>query len=125
VPLDKDALKSLLKEGGERVYSILVDRVEEFVDGPDLQAHQAFIKERADRLFELGVERAKATTDDERDSIDSSIGTVTDAITSELWSAAVDTSAATRSTIRSIVGAVKDFVLEVLPVAAKILIAAV
>lgn len=122
MPLDDAELKAILTAGGDRVAAILKRRASDLIDESKVSAD--FLEDRAKRLFELGVQLAQAQSPDERGRLVASIETVKDAITSELWAVAVDTSAETRSALREIVGTVKDFAVEVLPVAAKILIAA-
>lgn len=121
MPLDAEALKSLLAAGGEKIVSLLKQRAGDFVDEKLL--NNDFLKERGARLFELGLDLAKASDEDERARILDQIEVVKDGITSELWAAAVDASAEARSFIKQIVETAKDFAIQVLPIAAKILIA--
>jgi len=121
--LDTEALKALLLEGGSSVFSIIKKRAGEHLDLA--RVRKDFVEERSKRLLELGVEFARATSDEERARIKESMATVTDAITSELWAAATDQSASSRNTIKAAVEGVRDFLVSALPVVAKILLGAI
>lgn len=122
MPIDANALMDLLKAGGEKVADFVKDGAKDFFK--ENVAQNDFLKESGRALFTLGIELAKATSDDERERIKDRIQTVKDGMTSELWSIAVDASAATRSKIKHIVDAAVKYAVEILPVAAKILLSA-
>ena len=122
MPLDANALKDLLADGGVKVVDLIKKRASGFLD--ERLMGNDFLKERGARLFELGVELAQAADDAERQRILDSIETVKDGITSECFAVATDATAATRDLISTIVETAKDFAIHVLPIAAKILLAA-
>lgn len=123
MPFDPELLKSLISAGGDKVAALIKGRADAFLDARKDSAD--FLTGRSRRLVELAVELEAAATVEERERVKASMEVVTDAITSECWSIATDLSAATRSTITAIVGTVKDFLIEALPIVGKVLLAAI
>ncbi len=122
-PIDADALKALLAAGGEKIANLIKTRAGGFLD--EKLINNDFLKERGARLFELGIELAKAADEAERARILDSIEVVKDGITSECFAVATDATLETRDLIGTIIDTARDFAIQVLPIAAKILLAGI
>ncbi len=95
------------------VKDILHGRLDQFLNSNS--SRKEFLEERTRRLAELTVQLAKATTADERDLIASSMDVVKDAITNELYGAAVVVSSEFKSAAHEVLGTVVDWGLKIAP----------
>lgn len=120
---DADAVKALLAAGGEKIASLIKTRAGGFLN--EKLINNEFLKERGARLFELGIELAKADDETERARILDSIEVVKDGITSECFAVATDASLETRDIISTVINTARDFAIQVLPIAAKVLLAGI
>lgn len=101
------------------VKGLLKGRLDQFLN--DNKNRKEFLEERTKRLAELAVDLAKAQTNDERNYILGRMDTVRDAITNELYGAAVVVSSEFKSTAHEVLGTVVDWGLKVAPALLKAL----
>lgn len=104
---------------GGSVKDLLKGRLDRFLDAN--KDSKDFLEERTKRLAELAVELAKAQTEDERAFILGRMDSTRDAITNELYGAAVNVSSEFKTSAHEVLGTVVDWGLKIAPALLKAL----
>lgn len=114
MPIDKAQLVELLGELGGQIKDLLVTSGKDFLDAKVAEGKDFLKEEVADAAY-WTVQLAKASDDAQAASCQAQLDRVKDRTVNKLWSAAVDASKGTRSTLRAIAETVFEYAVKVLP----------
>lgn len=114
MPIDKEQLAELLGELGGRIKDILVTSGKAFLDEKVVQGKDFLKEEVADAAY-WTVQLAKASDDAQAASCQAQLDLVKNRTINKLWSAAVDASKETRSTLKMVAETVFEYAVKILP----------
>lgn len=114
MPITKEELVALMGDLGSQLKDLLVSQGKDFLDKKVAEGKD-FLKEEVSDAAYWTVQIAKAGDDAQAASCQDQLNRVKDRVINKLMAAAVDTSAATRSTLKMVAETVFEYAIKVLP----------